>query len=519
MVAAFGTDQFTRSMRETDRTKAAAKALPIIAELNQKWAALRASEAARLHAATPTESDLLGITWDAFKRSQAIAVAKREAVRNEGPSAYSKYVAKQESAQGGLVRDIVSGRTDRWEDAAIRILQGRGFEVDRDDETFRRFTRMLAEATVSAIDVENRRDRGELAARPNSAVLDRAQVVAEGNDSGHAELPFTLLVEQFLKLWNADRSGEKQTNTEQQKRATFRLFAGFCGDVPIGQITVKNAAEFRDAVKLLDPNWCRSPSARGGTWESLSSSYGNHPTGLSDSTMNRHMATLQKLWDWARKRGHCSGDNPFAGFHRKIRDGRNAQSYRAWENVELACLFNPPPKRVDLTEVMLVGLFTGMRLNEIASLTWKQLRSEAGVYYFQIDDSKTAAGVRQVPVHRALEWLLKRERGRAEDRVWSTFNLEGPGKKPGADASREFSRFKAQRGFGGDRQKTFHSFRKNVTRIMERAGVPENEWAQVFGHERGFTYRVYNPDGIALARKSEIIELISYPGLNLPIPA
>jgi hypothetical protein len=53
---------------------------------------------------------------------------------------------------------------------------------------------------------------------------------------------------------------------------------------------------------------------------------------------------------------------------------------------------------------------------------------------------------------------------------------------------------------------------------MERAGVPQNEWAQIFGHERGFTFSVYNPDGITLKRKAEIIGLIDYPGLTLPGP-
>jgi hypothetical protein len=50
---------------------------------------------------------------------------------------------------------------------------------------------------------------------------------------------------------------------------------------------------------------------------------------------------------------------------------------------------------------------------------------------------------------------------------------------------------------------------------MERAGVLENEWAQVFGHERGFTYKRYNPDGITLERKAEIIGIIDYPGLDV----
>jgi hypothetical protein len=38
----------------------------------------------------------------------------------------------------------------------------------------------------------------------------------------------------------------------------------------------------------------------------------------------------------------------------------------------------------------------------------------------------------------------------------------------------------------------------------------------VFGHERGFTYAVYNPDGITLAQKADIISLIEYPGIDLP---
>jgi hypothetical protein len=51
---------------------------------------------------------------------------------------------------------------------------------------------------------------------------------------------------------------------------------------------------------------------------------------------------------------------------------------------------------------------------------------------------------------------------------------------------------------------------------MEQNGVPENDWAQIFGHERGFTYSRYNPDGIQLDRKKAIIELIAYPTVALP---
>jgi integrase len=230
--------------------------------------------------------------------------------------------------------------------------------------------------------------------------------------------------------------------------------------------------------------------------------------------MNRHAATLKALWEWAADRGHCEGRNPFAGFHRRLRMGVNVKDYRPWDPEELQALLTPLPKRRDLLEVMLLGMFSGMRLDEAASLRWGQLREADGIPYVQVESAKTRAGERQVPLHPALRWLWERPRGAAEARIWETFNPEGPGKKAGADAGREFSRFKAQRGFT-DRQKTFHSFRKNVVGQLEVLGVPESEVAQIVGHEKAFTFGRYG-QGVPLSRKAEIIRMIAYPGVDCP---
>lgn len=331
------------------------------------------------------------------------------------------------------------------------------------------------------------------------------------------EPSFNELAEEYVRWWKAQGGLKGNTNTEQQKRATFGLFGGFWRNRPLRDVTRADAARFMDAVRLLDPSWARSPANRELPWDELQRRLGNRERGLSDATMNRHAATLQALWAWAAERHAFDGRNPFEGFRRRLRQGVNVQGYVAWEPAELARLFNPPPRRRDLMEAMLVALFTGMRLDEIASLRGDQLRKSEKVTFIQVEDAKTPAGNRQVPLHRRLDWLMVRAREAGTGPIWPTFNPEGPGKKAGADAGREFSRFKQQRGFKG-RQKAFHSFRKNVTRIMERAGVPENEWAQVFGHERGFTFGVYNPDGITLQRKAKIIGLIDYPGLTLPRP-
>lgn len=348
------------------------------------------------------------------------------------------------------------------------------------------------------------------------AALNDARATLEGRSIAprrDLEPSFTELAGDYVRWWKA-QTGLKPSNTEQQKRATFGLFAGYWNDRPIRDVRKPDAAMFMDTLRHLDPAWSRSPAARELSWTDLQRTYGGRERGLSDATRNRHAATLQALWEWASERGYCEGRNPFGGHQARLRPGVNVRGYRAWEPDELAKLWHPAPKRTDLADVMLVAMFSGMRLDEIAGLTWGQVRKVEGVPVFDVRDAKTRAGERLVPVHPRLSWLLERERGAADDRLWPGFNPEGPGKKAGADAGREFTRHKQARGFT-DRHKAFHSFRKNAVGQWEARGVPETEVAQIVGHEKkGITFGVYG-GGVSLARKAEIVAMLEYPGLEL----
>jgi integrase len=329
------------------------------------------------------------------------------------------------------------------------------------------------------------------------------------------EPAFSEVAKDFMKWWKAN-AGPKETNTETQKEATFRLFAGFWSDRPIRSVRDRDAAAFMDALRHTDPCYGRSPEARELSWAGLQRAFGDREKGLSPSTLNRHSAVLKALWDWAVRRGHCEGLNPFEGHRQRLRRGVNVHGYVAWEPAEIEKLFTPPPKRRDLHEVMVVAMHSGMRLNEIAALTWSDVRTQDGVHYFQVADAKTTAGNRDVPLHPSLAWLLQRPKAKPEDRLWPDFNPEGPGLKPGADASRDFSYFKRSKGFTS-RTKAFHSFRKNVVGQWEALGVPQTEVAEVVGHEKsGMTFAVYGA-GISLTRKAEIVAQIAYPKLDLKL--
>lgn len=131
------------------------------------------------------------------------------------------------------------------------------------------------------------------------------------------EAPFSEVAADYMRQWKAS-ADRKPSNTEQQKLATFDLFQRYWQDKPMRGIGDADAATFHDALRLLDPVWARTKTGRGLEWKALLAEYGNRPKGLSQATINRHMAALKSLWTWAAKRGHCSGSNPFDSFHRKI---------------------------------------------------------------------------------------------------------------------------------------------------------------------------------------------------------
>lgn len=73
-------------------------------------------------------------------------------------------------------------------------------------------------------------------------------------------------------------------------------------------------------------------------------------------------------------------------------------------------------------------------------------------------------------------------------------------------------RFKTLRdSLGFDKRYVFHSIRKTVSTLFERARVNHNEAAEIIGYEKtGMTYGLYSA-GMSLNQMANIIENIKHP--------
>lgn len=308
------------------------------------------------------------------------------------------------------------------------------------------------------------------------------------------------------------KAREVTGHTVGQYRSIYRLFSDYVSDKALRLITKRDAATYIDALAKLSPDWGSGAAVMKMSFAEIRAKYTAEPgeLGLSNRTLNKHLVALSGVWEWAKARGEVEGENPFKGLHRKI-NKKTSQTFAPFDADDLQRLFSQEPARRDLQAVSLVALYAGMRLSEITKLTWEDIKTEDGVAFFDITEAKSEAGMRKVPVHSKLMWLLGR---RANDPTQLVF---APGIKPA-----HFTQHRRACGIEdgtGRYRKVFHSFRKCVVRCLELAGVPESTVAEIVGHEKpGFTFRTYNPQGITLRQRQAVVEKIVYPGLVVPPP-
>jgi integrase len=159
-----------------------------------------------------------------------------------------------------------------------------------------------------------------------------------------------------------------------------------------------------------------------------------------------------------------------------------------------------------LADLILLGTYSGARIEELCQLRTEHVISPDGVQSFNIVDSKTAAGIRVVPVHPALKPLMQRLINDSKDGFLVTSDSKNKYGNRSDLLSKAFGRLKKSLGFGP--LHVFHSIRKSAITQLVRADVTGTLIAELVGHETGtVTYDVYNQGASAAQKLAAISKL------------
>lgn len=240
--------------------------------------------------------------------------------------------------------------------------------------------------------------------------------------------------------------------------------------------------------------------------------------GGARQTLTNYMWSGRDFWKWAIKYNAQFRDQfkgqlcPFDG-HELPRTGKAAgESYIPFTREEVEQLHKMAKEKgkKDLEDLIVFAAYTGARLEEIGRLKPEDtMFDENGEPIgFKITESKTAAGVREVPLNPALVALYKDRSNSASQNNGYLFKggankngnrLDGLGKQFGRLKSKAFSRLHV-----------FHSIRKTATTLLHQAGVGIEVIPYIVGHENpSFTFSVYS-SGCSFKQKQGAINLLSY---------
>lgn len=355
------------------------------------------------------------------------------------------------------------------------------------------------EAHVRACALLNARQRGDIIPTPQpvTAVSHRGPKLSEAFEA--------------WKVGGAAAGARKpNANTIKEAIQAIRYFTELHGDLPLGDITREKARQFRDAVAKVPRSlsgklkWLPLPKLME---EDLSKYEPRQAT-----TVHKMLQILGAVISKAEREGFLDKVqgfvNPFGkGIQYAIAPREAARKH--FDKADLEIIFGSAvfvrsarPQGGGGEAAFwfpLIGLYSGMRLDEIAQLRICDLRQdgESHRWFFDVDRSggrstKTSSSVRQVPVHGELERIgllryrqsLLDQHSDAASSLWP--DVQAKGSRPrSASWSKWFGRYLRDTCSITESSKVFHSFRHTFKRMTRDAGIAEEIHDALTGHSSG----------------------------------
>ena len=204
-------------------------------------------------------------------------------------------------------------------------------------------------------------------------------------------------------------------------------------------------------------------------------------------TIDNKIATLRALFNFAIKQGYYFAKNPAQDRQLLTKRDKIKSGYAIFTIEEIKSIYGADflktqrTKSPDYYWVLVIALLSGCRVGEITSLTREQIKITPSFVILNIQDSKTMAGIREVPI--PIEVLNFGFLDFIKDRSGVIFKYsQREGKGSGNAAGKMFRRHLDSIKIGNSKL-VFHSLRKFTNDYFQKSGVDFEPRCQFFGHE------------------------------------
>lgn len=213
---------------------------------------------------------------------------------------------------------------------------------------------------------------------------------------------------------------------------------------------------------------------------------------LSAATCRRIISACRGYWSYLERHQKMNLPQPFdkvvpSAPRKKTKDDVQKRRKHFAQGDYKKLLEGSQRRSEALSALIQIGAYTGARIEELCSLKLENVTEDR----FKIEDAKTSAGIREIPIHSHIKKLVAQLKKDSKDGYLLsglTFNKYGDRSNA---IGKQFGRLKTELGYGPDY--VFHSLRKGVATQLETAGVAENVTARLLGHDfQTMSYGLYS---------------------------
>jgi len=346
--------------------------------------------------------------------------------------------------------------------------------------------------------------------------------------------PLSEVRERFIKR----REGKVSDKLIEEYRRNLDELIEIVGDIPIKGLTKDVLSDKYIETQLKLPiNRNKNPRYRDlSIQEILELSNVDPQSGVN---VNKYLGRLSTVFKWSRNQGFVD-ENVFDGMKVQISKSEQRKRREPFTSEELKKILKPNTylkwtknfkhRWSDITTnqnpyywIFLIGIFSGMRTNEICQLRTSDVFEEDGCWMFNIEESdttnvKTKSGIRKIPIHPMLKSLdfiqyVQIVKDMGKDRIFWELNKERDGYQK--KVTRHYNeKFLPEIGVWKRQVKVLYCSRHTFINKCYKKGVNRDIIKYLVGHEPDFTIDVYGGDPFTNEQLYKGISKVSYSGIR-----
>jgi len=320
-----------------------------------------------------------------------------------------------------------------------------------------------------------------------------------------------------------------RVKTRCDNQAAIANFIELVGDIPLSSVNANVCRDFKSKLIRYPLHRTKVVEFKGLDVNVLINSTKTYPT-ISITTVNNQIRKVNSFFNWLVKQGLLTS-NPMTGM--KIKQKVSLKAARtSFSDSDISSIFST----AIFTEhqflhdyqfwLPLLALYSGARLEELCQLHLADIKLDAEVPYFNIDDEyqeqhlKNNSSRRAIPIHPELIKLgfnsfIKQKAFNGETKLFGY--LIPQRQKFGHKPSQWFSKYKIRCGID-DSKKVFHSFRHTMVDSLKKIRAQDYEIKSLLGHQNGsVTHDIYGSIDTPLDSIYSMLQGLSFTELTTKV--